>query len=74
MAGEMLREIVLDTWLAANGPGVTRSSAELGDRTVTKVDYGDGGSLSYVIVDGDVVILIETGDADLAGQVEAALP
>ncbi len=72
--GPALEGIVRDAWLSASGPGVTTSQAELGDRTVTKVDYGDGGSLDYLVVDGDVVILIETADPDLARQAEAALP
>ena len=72
--GSDLEGIVRDAWLSANGSGVTTSRTELGDRTVTKVDYGDGGSLDYLVVDGDVVILIETADPELARQAEAALP
>ncbi|MEI8332953.1 MAG: hypothetical protein WCH74_03740 [Chloroflexota bacterium] len=69
-----LQKIVLDTWLSATGTGVTTSTITLGGREFTRIDYGDGGSMSYVTTDGDIVIVIETSDADLAAQAAAALP
>jgi hypothetical protein len=70
----VLQSIVLDTWLAADGPGVTTSSVKLGDRNFTKIDFGDGGALDYLSAEGDTAILIETSDAALAAQAAAALP
>ena len=72
--GSALRSIVLDTWLAADGPGVSTREDSMGGRTFTIVDFGDGGSLDYLTVDDDIVILIETSDAELAAQAAAALP
>jgi hypothetical protein len=74
MKGAALQKIVLDTWLAATGSGVTSSETTIGGRKVLKVDYGDKGSMSYVITDGDIVLVVETANADLAGQAIAALP
>lgn len=74
MAGDALRKIVLDTWLSAGGAGVTTSTATLGDRAFTRVDYGDGGIADYVATDRDMVIVIETADASLAAEAAAALP
>jgi hypothetical protein len=74
MKGDALRAIVLGTWLSATGPGVTTSPVTLGGRAFTRVDYGDGGSLSYVIAVGDIVIAIGTSNAGLAAQAAAALP
>ncbi len=73
MKGDALRKIVLDTWLAANGSGVTTSTVTLGGQPFLKVDYGDGGSVSYVTTRGDIVIVIETADAKIAAEAAAAL-
>lgn len=74
MGIEALTELVLDSWLAASGAGVGREETELGGRAVTRIDYGDEGSVSYLVADGDIVRVVETADADLAAQAVAALP
>jgi hypothetical protein len=74
MKSAALQKIVLDTWLSASGTGVKTSAITLGSRAFTKVDYGDGGPMSYITARGDIVIIIETAVADLAAQAAAALP
>ena len=68
------RDIVLENWLAASGDGVTRDTVTLDGREWTRIDYGDGGTLDYVLTDGANVIVITTADAALAEQTAAALP
>ena len=71
---DQTREMVLDVWLAATGPGVTQEAVQLGGREFTKVDYGDGGLVDYVAVQGEVVLVITTADPALAEATAAALP
>jgi hypothetical protein len=72
--GEQTRDIVLENWLAATGEGVTKDTVTLAGQTWTRIDYGDGGTLDYVLTDGANVIVITTADAALAEQTAAALP
>jgi hypothetical protein len=74
MKSATLQKIVLDTWLSATGTGVKTSPITLGGQAFTKVDYGDGGPLSYITARGDIVIVIETAVPALAAQAAAALP
>lgn len=74
MGLEALTELVLDSWLAASGAGVAREETQLSGRAVTRIDYGDEGSVSYLVAEGDVVRVVETADTDLAAQAVAALP
>jgi hypothetical protein len=74
MKSATLQKIVLDTWLSATGTGVKTSAITLGGQAFTKVDYGDGGPLSYITARGDIVIVIETAVLDLATKAAAALP
>ena len=74
MTSDVLKGIVLSSWLSAGGTGVTTSTTTVQDRTATEVDYGDGGAPSYVVVDGDIVFVVETSDATLATQAVGALP
>jgi hypothetical protein len=74
MNSATLEKIVLDTWLSATGTGVKTSAITLGGQAYTKVDYGDGGALSYITARGDIVIVIETSVLDLATKAAAALP
>jgi hypothetical protein len=74
MKSATLEKIVLDTWLSATGTGVKTSAVTLGGQAYTKVDYGDGGALSYITTRGDIVIVIETSVLDLATKAAAALP
>jgi hypothetical protein len=70
-----LAPIVLDTWLSASGSGVTTSTVTLGGKELTKVSYGDGGSVSYVrATPGEAVVVIETSDEALAAAAAATLP
>jgi hypothetical protein len=71
---EQTRDLVLDVWLSATGPGVTEDTVELDGREFARFDYGDGGLVDYVLVDGDTVLVITTGDPALAEATAAALP
>jgi hypothetical protein len=73
LPAEQTRDIVLENWLAATGDGVKKDTVTLGGKTWTRVDYGDGGTLDYVLTDGKNVIVITTADAALAEQAAAAL-
>ncbi len=68
------RDLVLGVWLAATGPGVVQEPVELAGRSFTRVDYGDGGRMDYVLVEGAVVLVINTADPALAEATAAALP
>lgn len=69
-----LESFVIDSWLAASGPGIGREAITLGGRSATRVDYGDGGSIDYVVAGDGAVIVISTADAALAEAVAQALP
>jgi hypothetical protein len=66
--------IVLDSWLAASGAGVTRQTVTLAGKEFTRVDYGDEGPMDYVGTNGDAVIVITTADPAVAAATAAALP
>jgi hypothetical protein len=68
------RGLVLGVWLAATGPGVTQEPIELAGRSFTRIDYGDGGRISYVLAEDPVVLVISTADPALAEATAAALP
>ena len=74
LPAEQTRDIVLENWLAATGEGVTKDTVTLAGQTWTRIDYGDGGTLDYILTDGANVIVITTADAALAEQTAAALP
>ena len=57
MTSDVLKNIVLNSWLSAGGTGVTTSTTTVEGRTATKVDYGDGGAPSYVVINGDIVFV-----------------
>jgi hypothetical protein len=69
-----LAPAILDTWLLAGSSGVTTSTVTLGGKEITVVDYGDEGAVSYVYASGEAVVVIETSDEALAGEVAALLP
>jgi len=71
---DTVRSLVMSAWLAASGAGVTTDTVTLGGHEFTRVDYGDGGAMDYVLAEKDFVLIIETGDAGLAAQAAAALP
>ncbi len=66
--------LVLDSWLAASGPGVTRQQVTLAGKEFTRVDRGDQLAMDYVTTRGDAVIVITTADPAEAEAVAAALP
>lgn len=70
---EVLRPIVLRTWLANEGPGVTTTQVNLGGNPVTQVSYGDSGADEYLFVFKDAVFVVETADSDLATQAVGAI-
>ncbi|MEO8469269.1 MAG: hypothetical protein ABI573_06335 [Chloroflexota bacterium] len=74
MDAAAMRKIVLDTWLAGTGAGVTTTDITVGGRTVTQVNYGDSGTKPYLLTSGDAVIVITTSDSAIAAEVVAAIP
>ena len=69
-----LAPVIIDTWLQASSSGVTTSTVTVGGKEVTVVDYGDQGTVSYVYASGEAVVVIETSDEAVAGEVAALLP
>ena len=47
---------------------------ELGGTTVTRIDYGDGGSKDYVVTRDGAVVVITTADEALATAAIEAMP
>jgi hypothetical protein len=74
MDAKALKAFVLDSWLQASGTGVTREQAKVGGRDVTRVDYGGGGIIHYVLPGAGAVYIVSTSDKDIAAQALAALP
>lgn len=74
MKQDALRSLVMDSWLAASGAGVTDDTVSLAGKTFTRIDYGDQGSKNYLLAEGDTILIIETADADVAARTAAALP
>ena len=74
MGAKAMRDLALNAWLPGSGAGVTRDEATVGGRDVTRIDYGDGQGLDYVLVNGDRVFIVSTGDAAVAAEALKALP
>ncbi|MEO5966462.1 MAG: hypothetical protein ABIR11_13435 [Candidatus Limnocylindrales bacterium] len=74
LAEDKVRTIMLDTWLAASGAGVTRDTVTLDGKKWTRVDYGDKGSKDYVLAERGHVIVITTASPELAAAAAVALP
>ena len=68
-----LRAAIIDTWLSAGADGVKSTTVDLGGKSLTKVDYGDGSTIEYVYAKDDYVIVIDTSDVDIATQVATQL-
>jgi hypothetical protein len=68
-----LRAAITDTWLSAGATGVKSTTTELGGKSLTKVDYGDGSTIEYVYAKDDYVIVIDTSDVNVATQVATQL-
>jgi hypothetical protein len=67
--GTKLRDAVVQTWLSADVAGVTKSDVTLGGKKLTKIDYGDQGTIEYVYTGNDYVIVIDTSDPAIATEV-----
>jgi hypothetical protein len=52
---------------------VTQSDVTLNGKTWTRIDYGDEGTMDYVLAADPNVIVITTADPKLAAQAAAAL-
>ena len=74
MSVDKVQQLVLDSWLAASGAGVTQSKVTLGGHEFIRVDLGDEGPIDYVTTKDGVVFVITTSDATLAAQAAATLP
>ena len=70
---DQTKKLVMETWLTATGPGVTQSDVTLNGKTWTRIDYGDEGTMDYVLAADPNVIVITTADPKLAAQAAAAL-
>jgi hypothetical protein len=70
---EVVRPIVLQTWLANQAPGVTTTQVNLSGTPVTQVSYGDKGADEYLFVFHDSVFVVETADSALATQAVVAI-
>jgi hypothetical protein len=71
--GTKLRDAIVDTWLSANVAGVTKSDVTLGGKQLTKIDYGDAGTVEYVYKGPDYVVVIDTSDPAVATEVASKL-
>jgi len=71
--GTKLRDAIVDTWLSANVAGVTKSEVTLGGKKLTKIDYGDDGTIEYVYSGPDYVVVIDTSDPAVATEVATKL-
>ena len=71
---DAMRQLVLDSWLAASGAGVITSEVTIGGHQFTRYDYGDEGTRDYVVSADGHVLVITTADTALAEQAAAALP
>jgi hypothetical protein len=73
VAAADLQAAVLTAWLAADTPGVDRSTLTWSGTEVTVVSYGDEAADEYVVSLGDSVFVVETVDAAVAQSAVAAL-
>ena len=71
--GAKLRAAIVETWLSAGNDGVTTSTVELGGKSLTKIDYGDDGTVEYVYGKDDYVIVIDTSDVAIATEIASKL-
>ena len=69
-----VRQMVIDSWLAGSGAGVTQTPTTLSGKDWTKIDLGDGGNVDYVRTKDGVVFVITAPDAAQAAEAAAKLP
>lgn len=73
ITGAKLEAVILDTWLSADAAGVTKTQVTLGGKTLTRVDFGDEGTVDYVYRGSDYVLVIDTADEALATAAAAGI-
>lgn len=73
ITGADLEAVILDTWLSADAAGVTKTQVKLGGKTLTRVDFGDEGTVDYVYRGSDYVLVIDTADEALATAAAAGV-
>jgi hypothetical protein len=71
--GARLEAVILDTWLSADAAGVKKTQIKVGDKTLTRVDFGDEGTIDYVYTGSDYVLVIDTADDALATAAAAGI-
>ena len=71
---EPFRQLILQSWLVAEGEGVTVNEVELAGKQLTHVDYGDELPDAYLYSTGDTVIILNTFSEELAEAGAAELP
>ena len=74
MGEKAMRKLALEAWLPSTSAGVTTQAVTVGDRDVTRVDYGDGGPIDYVLASDGTVFIVSTADQALAAEALKALP
>ena len=74
MTEKAMRKLALEAWLPSSSAGVTTQPATVGGRDVTRVDYGDGGPIDYVLANDGAVFIVSTADDALAAEALKALP
>ena len=74
LSEDKVQTIMLDSWLAASGAGVTREPQTIGGREFVVVDYGDEGTKDYVLAEDGAVIIVTTASPELATAAAQALP
>lgn len=74
LSEDTTKQIVMDSWLAASGAGIERTDVDWSGKTLTAIDYGDGGAKDYVLAEDGAVLVITSMDEALAKTAVAALP
>ncbi len=74
MAIDKTTALVIDSWLATSGSGITRTGVKLNGTPWTQIDYGGEQARDYVAARGDIVYVITTLDPALADLAAAAIP
>jgi hypothetical protein len=71
--GAKLKAAIEETWLSSKNAGVTATTVTLGGKDLTKVDYGDAGTIEYVYAKDDYVVVIDTSDVAVVTEVASKL-
>jgi hypothetical protein len=71
--GAKLKAAIEETWLSSKNAGVTTTTVTLGGKNLTKVDYGDAGTIEYVYAKDDYVVVIDTSDVAIVTEVASKL-